>query len=259
MSGGSKPTQSSTTSSTPWAPAQPYLQSAMAKANTWMNNPASSQVYEGSTVIPFSQQTLGGMGQMQSVAQNAQTPMQNPLKSYTGMFDILNPVARGDFSNDTTFNQTLGAAQDAARGAVDLSMSGAGRYGSGSHQATLSKSIGDLTNQAMLDRQNWALGGLQSLGDRLPGAYQSAMAPAQTMMQLGSMNEGLAANYAQEQMDKFNAKKQAPIDAIAQANAIFTGAGSMGTNSTQKIYQPTQWGQIGANAAGSALLGKGGA
>jgi len=256
MSGGSKPTSSSTSSSTPWGPAQPYLKNAMGKADTWLNDPNSSKIYEGTTVIPFSQQTLGGMGQMQSVAQNAQEPMQNPLKSYTGMFGMLNPIARGDFANDSTFNQTLGAAQEAAGSAVNNSMSAAGRYGSGSHQATMAKSIGDLTNQAMLDRQNWAMGNLQSLGDRLPGAYQSAMAPANTMMQLGGMNEGLAGNYAQEQMDKFNARKQAPLDAALQANAVFTGSGSLGSNSTQKIYQPTQWGQIGANAAGAALSGK---
>ena len=33
--GGSKPTQSSTSSTTPWGPAQPYLQGAMGKADAW--------------------------------------------------------------------------------------------------------------------------------------------------------------------------------------------------------------------------------
>jgi hypothetical protein len=120
----------------------------------------------------------------------------------------------------------------------------------------MGKTIGDLTNQAMLDRQNWALGGLQSLGDRMPGAYNTALAPGQTMMGIGGMQEDLASKYAQEQFDKFNAQKQAPIDAAAQANAIFTGSGSLGSSQQQKIYQPTQWGQVGANAAGAALSGK---
>jgi hypothetical protein len=184
------------------------------------------------------------------------TPMQNPLKSYTGMYDILNPIARGDFSNDSTFGSTLGAAQEAASSAVNNSMSAAGRYGSGSHQATMAKSIGDMTNQAMLDRQNWAMGGLQSMGDRMQGAYNTALAPGQTMMGVGGMQEDLAAKYAQEQYDKFNEKKMAPLDAALQANALFTGSGSLGSNTSSKIYQPTQWGQIGANAAGAALSGK---
>lgn len=256
MAGGQKATSSNTTSSTPWGPSQDYLKNSMGKANDWLNSDNSKAIYQGTTVIPFSQSTLQGMGQSAGVANNAMTPMQNPLKSYTGMFDILNPIAQGDFSNDKSFTSTLGAAQDAAGSAVNNSMSLAGRYGSGAHQATLGKTIGDLTNQAQLDRQNWALGGLQSLGDRMPGAYNTALAPAQTMMQLGGMQEGLAGNYAQEQMDKFNAAKQAPIDAIAQANAIFTGSGALGSNQTQKTYQPTQWGQVGANALGSALTGK---
>jgi hypothetical protein len=256
-SGGSKATSSNTTSTTPWGPAQPFLQNAMGKANDWLNSDASKSIYQGTTVIPFSQNTLQGMGQTAGVANNAMTPMQNPLKSYTGMFDILNPIARGDFANDTTFGNTLGAAQEAASTSVNDAMSAAGRYGSGVHQGTMAKSIGDLTNQAMLDRQNWALGGLQSLGDRMPGAYNTALAPAQTMMGLGGMQEDMAGKYAQEGMDKFNAAKQAPIDAIAQANAIFTGSGALGSNQSQKVYQPTQWGQIGANAVGSALTGKG--
>jgi hypothetical protein len=254
--GGSKPTTSQTSSTTPWAPMQNYLQHAASKANDWANNPANSAIYAGTTVIPFSQNTLRGMDQATGIAENAMTPMQNPLKSYTGMFDVLNPIARGDFSNDTTFGSTLQAAQEAASTSVNDAMSSAGRYGSGVHQSTMGKTIGDMTNQAMLDRQNWALGGIQSLGDRMPGAYNTALAPGQTMMGVGGMQEDLAGKYAQEGLDKFNAAKQAPIDAIAQSNAIFTGSGSLGSNQTQKIYQPTQWGQVGANAAGAALAGK---
>lgn len=256
-SGGSKPTSSNTSSTSPWGPAQPFLTMGMDKARWWMENPANSQIYEGTTVIPFSQNTLRGMDQATGIAQNAMTPMQNPLKSYTGMFDVLNPIARGDFANDSTFNNTLGAAQEAASTSVSDAMSAAGRYGSGVHQSTMGKTIGDMTNQAMLDRQNWALGGIQSLGDRMQGAYNTALAPSQTMMGVGGMQEDLAGKYAQEKLDKFNARKQAPMDAIAQANAIFTGSGSLGSNTTQKVYQPPQWGQIGANAAGSALAGKG--
>jgi hypothetical protein len=254
--GGSKPTQSSVTSSAPWGPVQTPIANAATRAQWWMEDPNSSKIYEGTTVVPFSQNTLRGMEQSTGIAENAMTPMQNPLKSYTGMFDVLNPIARGDFANDSTFNNTLGAAQEAASTSVNDAMGMAGRYGSGVHQSTMGKTIGDMTNQAMLDRQNWALGGLQSLGDRMPGAYDTALAPAQTMMGVGGMQEDLASKYAQEQFDKFNAQKQAPIDAAAQANAIFTGSGALGQSQQQKIYQPTQWGQVGANAAGAALAGK---
>jgi hypothetical protein len=254
--GGQKPTSSSTTATTPWGPAQPYLSANMTRADEWSKSIMADPVYKGTTVIPFSQNTLRGMDQTTGIAENAMPSMQNPLKSFTGMFDVLNPIARGDFANDSTFNNTLGAAQEAASTSVNDAMGMAGRYGSGVHQSTMGKTIGDMTNQAMLDRQNWALGGIQSLGDRMQGAYNTALAPGQTMMGVGGMQEDLASKYAQEQFDKWNAGRQAPIDAIAQSNAIATGSGSIGSNQTQKIYQPTQWGQVGANAAGAALAGK---
>jgi hypothetical protein len=254
--GGSKPTTSQTSSTTPWATAQPHLAHAMQMARNWAESPQSQEVYGGTRVIPFSQNTLRGMDQTTGIAENAMTPMQNPLKSYTGMFDVLNPIARGDFANDKTFGSTLQAAQEAASTSVNDAMSSAGRYGSGVHQSTMGKTIGDMTNQAMLDRQNWALGGIQSLGDRMPGAYNTALAPGQTMMGVGGMQEDLAGKYAQEQYDKFNERKTAHIDAAERLNAIATGAGSLGSSSTSKVYQPTQWGQVGANAAGAALAGK---
>jgi hypothetical protein len=254
--GGSKPTQSNVTSSEPWGPMQNHLAHAGAVGRDWLNANQGGGIYEGTRVIPFSQNTLRGMDQTTGIAENAMTPMQNPLKSYTGMFDVLNPIARGDFANDKTFGSTLQAAQEAASTSVNDAMSSAGRYGSGVHQSTMGKTIGDMTNQAMLDRQNWALGGIQSLGDRMPGAYNTALAPGQTMMGVGGMQEDLAGKYAQEQSDKFYERKMAPLEAALQANALFTGAGSLGSNTTSKIYQPTQWGQVGANAAGAALAGK---
>jgi hypothetical protein len=254
--GGSKPTSSNTSSTTPWAPAGRFLETNMMRADNWLYTPQSQATYQGTTVIPFSQNTLRGMDQATGIAENAMTPMQNPLKSYTGMFDYLNPISRGDLSNDNAYMQTLTSALDRSSTGVSDAMSMAGRYGSGVHQSTLDKTRNETANQAILDRQNWAQGALFSAGDRMPGAYNAALAPGQTMMGVGGMQEDLAGKYAQEGLDKFNAAKQAPIDAIAQANAIFTGAGSLGSNTTQKVYQPTQWGQVGANAAGAALAGK---
>ena len=208
-------------------------------AGNWMKSPDATSTYGGPRVIPFAQQTLAGMDQLSGTAQNAMGAMQNPLQSYAGMYNILNPIAQGDFSNDSTFNNTLGAAQEAARSSVDLSTSGIGRYGSGTHQATMAKSVGDLTNQAMLDRQNWALGGLQGIGDRMAGAYANAQAPAQTFMNLGSMQEDMAGKYAQAQQDMFNEKKMAPINAAAAGNAIFGGAGQLdGGSASGKVSTP---------------------
>ena len=95
MSGSQKTTTSG--SSAPWAPAQPYLQDAMKAAKVEFDK--GPQVYGGSTVVPFANQTVQGMNQMQGVANNAMGAMQNPLQAYTGMMQTLQPIAQGDFSH----------------------------------------------------------------------------------------------------------------------------------------------------------------
>lgn len=255
MSGSQKTTTSG--SSAPWAPAQPYLQDAMKAAKVEFDK--GPQVYDGSTVVPFANQTVQGMNQMQGVANNAMGAMQNPLQAYTGMMQTLQPIAQGDFSNDTTFMNTLGKAQQDAATNVNLSMSGMGRYGGAAHTDALATSVGDLTNKAMLERQNWASNQLQSYGNALPQAYQTALAPGQTLTGIGGQYENLAGSYLDEQLQKFNDQKNAQWDNIAKLNAIAQGSGQLGGTSSQTVKQPNQMGQqllgTGMTALGYGLRG----
>jgi hypothetical protein len=239
MSGGSKTvTTSASGSSEPWAKAQPYLEKAMTAAGNEFDAGTGSQVYQGTTVVPFANQTIAGMNQIEGLASNAAAPMQNPMTAYSGMMQTLNPIAQGDFSNDTTFNNTLGRAQQDARTGVDLSMSGAGRYGGAMHQGNIAREIGDLTNRAMLQRQDWASQQMQNYGNAMPQAFQTAMMPAQAMMGVGSAYEGLAGNYLQEQADRFDAQRNAKWDDIARLNAIAHGAGQLGGSKTEVKTSP---------------------
>jgi hypothetical protein len=314
-SGGSKPTQSSTSSTTPWANAQPYLDMSMNKARWWMENPANSQTYQGSTVIPFSNQSLSGMNNAQAFAQGAGQNMQNQAgqiignggfnrqqlsgldninnfsqgwKNQSSAADNLSGMASGALlgQGNPYLQSALNNANERAATGVNSAMSAAGRYGSGAHTDTLAKTLAENSTNAMFgqynqdvanmmgansqidnvmqsnyNRQLSAAGNMFNAGQmglgNMSNAYDTALKPTQTLGQIGGAYEDLAGNYAQEQLDKFNAAKQAPMDAIAQANAIFTGSGSLGSNTTQKIYQPTNFGQVGANAAGAALAGKG--
>jgi hypothetical protein len=260
MSGGSTTQTKTDANAAPWKPSQPYLQNAMGEADALFNAGVGSQVNTTSQVVPFSQQTMQSMNNMQNLAGQQQGNLQKPLNQYAGMMDILNPIAQGDFSKDSTFNQTLGAAQDAARSSVDLSASGMGRYGGGQHQATMAKSIGDLTNQAMLDRQNWALGGMQSLGNSMGQAYQTANAGNQSLAQIGGNYEQLYGNQLQDQMRIFNETQQKPWDALAQYNAIMSGSGQLGKQGSETVSTPTtpMWQQglgFGLSALGSMAKG----
>lgn len=66
MSGKSTSTQKSTNE--PWAPAQPAIQTGLTQAQNLYNSGVGSQVYTGSTVVPFSQQTQTGLAATQRAA-----------------------------------------------------------------------------------------------------------------------------------------------------------------------------------------------
>ena len=106
MSSGQK-TTTTRQSDAPWAPAQDGLKQTIGMAENWLDSPAATQTYQGTRVIPFSQQTLAGMNQMTGIAQGAQGAMQNPLQAYSGMFDYLTPQAQGDFSGDKRFTSVM--------------------------------------------------------------------------------------------------------------------------------------------------------
>lgn len=255
MSGGSTTQTKTDANAAPWKPSQPYLQNAMGEADALFNAGIGSQVNTTSQVVPFAQQTMQSMNNMQNLAGQQAGNLQKPINSYAGMMDMLNPIARGDFSNDSTFNSTLGAAQEAARGAVDLSASGAGRYGSGTHQATMAKSIGDLTNNAMLDRQNWASGQLQQFGQAMNPAWQTANLGNQALAQIGGNYEQLAANQLQDQNRIFDAYQNKDWEQLARYNAIISGAGQLGGKSSETVSTPTtpMWQQ--GLGFGTAVLG----
>lgn len=296
--GGSKPTTSSTTSSNPWGPAQPYLQDAMTHTKHWLESPGATATYQGTTVIPFANQSLAGMNNAQNYAQTAGQTLQNNSQDIIngGGFNWVQQGALGNLSGSANnpmmarmasgqmlgqgnpyLQSALGIANENAMTGVGDAMSAAGRYGSGVHQGTLAKTINDSNTNAMFGQYNTDVNNMMGAANQqvnsastlfnagqaglgnMQSAYQAGLQPAQTMTGIGGAYEDLAGKYAQEQLDKFNAQKSAGIDAIAQANAIFTGSGALGSNQTQKVYQPTQWGQVGANAAGTALAGKGGA
>lgn len=227
---GSRTTTSGTTtgSAEPWKPTQPYLKAIMGDTDALYKSGVGAQVNTMSSVVPFSQQTTQGMDQIQSLANQSGDLMRKPLQGYGEIMDYLKPIAMGDFSNDPTFNQTIGAAQDAGRTAVNMSASNAGRSGSGVHQSTLARTLGEMTDRLKLGRQNMALDAFGQYGTQLPGAFAAAQAPSDALMQIGGNYEQLMANQINDQFRIFNETQNKPWEQLAQYNAILSGAGQLG-------------------------------
>ena len=272
MSGGSKQ-QTTTTNSAPWAEAQPYLTSAMSKAQSLGNSGVGGQVYTGSTVIPWSSQTQKAMGDLTTAANNnsganglagqSQSIINNGGYNADQMAsrDATRAIANSSFNinEDPAFQQVL----DQTRNAVNTNASSAGRYGSGTHQGVLAQEVGDLGARQF---QNWqarrdaANSNLFSMGQQaqnnLPSAYTNMQAPSQTLMQVGAMNEDLATRTMNDRLRVFDAQNNAPWELLAKQNAIYSGAGSLGSTKTSSEPGQNPWmTALGYGLSGTGLLG----
>ena len=117
----------------------------------------------------------------------------------------------------------------------------------------MAKTIGDLTNNAMLDRQNWAAQGLQNFGAAMNPAWQTANLGNQALSQIGGNYEQLMANQIQDQNRIFDQTQQKPWDALAQYNAIMSGSGQLGSKGSSTVTSPTtpMWQQMAGFGLGA--------
>lgn len=271
MTGSSKQTTSS--SSAPWAAAQPALKQGIGAAQSLYNSGTGAQVYNGSTVVPWSNNTQNGMA---SITENANANRNgNGLEGQyqgvinnggynSGQLEALNntrSVANGSFdiNSDPGFQQVV----DQARNSVNAGASGAGRYGSGIHQQTMGNTIGDLgarQYQAFQQRKDAANSNLFNMGgqgfSQLGQAYSGMQAPAQSLMQVGAMNEDLATRQMNDKLRIFNEQQNKPWENLSRLQAIASGAGQLGGSTTQS--QPGQnpfLQALGYGATGAGLLG----
>ncbi len=249
--------QTTTSSNAPWDAAQPALKTGLADAETLYKSGVGGQVYTGSTVVPYANQTMQGFGDIQNNA-SANMGGQGLSGQYQGIIDSggynapqqqamqgWQQQATGAFdpNSNPAFQQVLKQSQDAARDYVDQGAASAGRYGSGIHQQTMGNTIGDLTsrmvgneyqnwqNRGDAARQNMFSGGQTAQGN-LGAAYQGMGAPAQDMITLGGAYEDLATRQMNDQLRIFDAAQNNPWDQLGRLNAVASGSGQYGTSTT---------------------------
>lgn len=238
MSGGSK--QTTTSNSEPWSAAQPMLKDNLELAGKI--GPANFNPFPGSTVTPYSSQTMGGFDYMQDVAQNNMSgglgkQMQGVIgnkglyKGQTAAMDRTGQIGQQAFDPSNTemnladmargsqigssnpyFEDALRASTERARDAVDLSTASAGRYGSGAHTQVLARELGDLQTQARAGQVNQDISNM---------VQANQMMDSQNMARLG-LGLGAASN-------QFNMGQQA----FGNLGAAYQGAMLPGQTMTQ--------------------------
>lgn len=275
MSGGND-TQTQKTTSEPYKAARPLYDTGMGDALNIYKSGSLVQPMTLSTVVPYSQQTTAGMGQITDLANQAGQPggygaqMQDIIGA--GGFNMPQQTALQGIQNTATssfdpwsnpaFSQVLDQASDRARLAVDQSMGGMGRYGSDVHQQGVAREIGDLTSRMVGDEyRNWqgrqdaaqqqlfnaGQTGFQNMGT----AWTRAQDPAQALMGVGGMYEDLYGRTLNDRLRIAQESANAPLANIQALNAVAGGAGNYGTQ-TQTAQMPSN---TFGNVAGGALAG----
>jgi hypothetical protein len=279
MSGGNSTT--TTSSNQPYKAAEPLLKQGMGDALNLYKNGGLVKPNTMSTVVPYAQQTTQAMGDLQNLAgansgSNGLSGQYQNIINNGGynqqQMDALNGIQQTanstyDMNANPGFANVLKQAQDAASGAANDLAGSMGRYGSGTHQGVLEKSVGDVTgNLVANDYNNWlqrhdnAQQQLFNAGQQgqanLGQAYQGAMAPSNTLMQVGQMNEDLYGRTLNDQLRIANERQNAPLANIQALLAAANGAGNYGSQ-TQTAQGPSNLlsNTLGGILGGGSLLG----
>ena len=278
--GGGKGGGGSTTTvqqADPWKGQQPYLEQLFGAA--------SNQLQQGSTVVPFSPDTLSAQQMTRDlVHQGGTLPLATNRNASliagigTGPFDTqLIREAQGEYLNanpyvDAMYNQ----AADQVTNRFHSAFGGSGRFGSPSHQRELAGGLADMAtniygaNYAQeRDRQQLAARtGLSAMNQaiaRTPQLDQAAFIPAQMLGGVGGQIEGLQqaiANRPAADLAQFAGLIQGGYGGttttrgsgggVNPAAGLLGGAATgAGIGAAMGLSNP--W--IGGLAAGGALLG----
>jgi hypothetical protein len=273
MSSGSKtPTTSGT--SEPWKAAQPALKTGLSEATNIFKEGSSFKPFQGSTVVPFSEQTTQGMNDVMGRSNAAMSGI-NPFdKAFgyaggvidgggmtddmKGVMDQWKTTASGAEMGmmSPAFQDVLSRVQGDTRDQVNLSASGAGRYGSGMHTGVLADRVGDVTARMNLDeygRQmgrmdtargnifqggNTGISNAMNAGASLPALWEGMNAPATDAMKVGSMYEDLFGRTLDDKLRIFEGNRDAPKAATEWLNAIASGAGALGGTQSGRTTAP---------------------
>lgn len=292
MAGGGNKQQTTSTSSEPWKAAQPAMKLGLEDATKLYKSGVGSQPYTGSTVVPFAKQTTQAMNDMAKNASSWQGELRNNFSNVwgnasngglnelqMGSVDKLKAMADGSMMNGNPYiDQVIGNTSDDIGKSSNLMASAAGRYGSGGHQGVIADAVGDVSSRMRMQNYDTergymqdAIGSLFNAGQQqqnninantgaLSSAYDLAMKPGQTLMDIGGMYEDLQGRQMNDQMRLFNEKQNQGWNQIGRLNAIASGAGQMGNTGQTTAQGPNRMGAgLGGALSGYAMGGPMGA
>lgn len=222
----------------------------------------------------YSGATMQGIQGLQDAASNgsgAYQALSNVVPGSTQGFDtglgqLQNVASGGMLNNNQYLNPVLRQAMTDTADKVNAQFTGAGRYGSGAHAQTLTRNLGQLENQALLQNYQTERGNQDTAAKTLYGGGfqgaglgqqldQSAINPALLNLQAGGLQDQIATS-----------QRTAPMQALQWQSGITNPIAGLGgtTNQTQQAQtvQPTNWlttglgiGQMGLGMLSAPMTG----
>lgn len=237
--GGSKQTQTSSSSSNPWGPAQGPLQGIIGRASELGGDVSNFMpTFSGSTM-----QGIAGLeqaGQQPGAAANYLNPVVGGMGQgfQTGLGQMQSTAAGANLAGNPYLTQMLDYANQNTANRVNQQFSGAGRYGSGAHTGSLAREIGAQTTQALMNNYNTERGYQQQAAGQLynGGAQGAALAGQLDQANLYDENALMQAGQMRDQIA--NQQRVAPMTALEWERSQIQPIGSMG--GTQQGTSVTQ-------------------
>lgn len=257
----------------PWKAAQPALKTSLQGAEDLYASGGLFKPYMGSLVTPFSGDTTAGMGALRGSANDAMASgaLNRPMDFFSSMFDSgglsqdqqgvadqwRNTASGAELGQTSSvFDDLIRRATDTARTGVDLSISGAGRYGSGQHSDVLAHTLGGITSGMLQDeygrqlgRQDSARANLAGLGQQglanqfgasaaLPGAYAASQQPSRDLLGLGQMQEAKDQQTLLDEFRRWQEQNTQQQKSVEWLNQIGSSTGALGGTTTQPGPSP---------------------
>lgn len=281
-----------TSSSSPWAPQEPYLREAFSEAQNLYKNTPPPTFFPGQTYASASPETIAArertrnrsLGTLteRTIAQqlaNQATQLRRPEAQQAqqqARQSLQNTLAGNYLFGGPGFNAALQAAQNRIIPQIQSSFGARGRAGSGLAQAAAAREIGDVfANQYGQERQNQLkaasmLPGIEDIESRRLSALSQATSQLPKLSDIDYRNIGALATVGQqkeaqeqtgidEAIRRYNFgnwyRTQRPWENLARYHAVISGAHGGVTSGQQQKISPVHGGSLPGGILSGALQG----
>ncbi|UTO28115.1 tail fiber domain-containing protein [Bartonella harrusi] len=245
--------QTTTQTNAPPAWAADIFKKASAQALDLYNKGQGGNVYQGERVAGLSDMTKNALTGLENAARQYNNPaltqwFNGPTQSATNLLNM----AKGDWiGGNSKFNAALQNALRKTSDAINQSMSGAGRYGSGAHTGVLADELGALATSATAQQYNQDINNMMnanqmidhSLRDQVNAAnnYYQGQSNAQANVLKGGMIQDLnRQNALDAERQKWIEQDNQGWNRLEQLLRVGTqAAGNYGTKSGKSTTMPS--------------------